>query len=62
MKIKVNTEAAIVYTIRECLKLNNRYCPCLIEINEDTKCLCKAFREQTTPGPCHCGLYVKEEE
>ena len=31
-----------------------------IHKTSDTKCMCKAFREQTTPGPCHCGLYVKE--
>lgn len=36
--------------------------PCLVHMQKtpDTKRMRKAFREQTTPGPCHCGLYVKE--
>jgi ferredoxin-thioredoxin reductase catalytic subunit len=27
--------------------------------NPDTKCMCKAFREQEESGVCHCGLYKK---
>lgn len=46
--------------IREKLKDNDGYCPCAVTKSVDTKCMCKAFREQTTPGECHCGLYVKE--
>ena len=38
---------------------NDGYCPCLIEQNADTKCMCKDFREQTEPGPCHCGRFEK---
>ena len=34
------------------------YCPCRLERNEDTRCMCKEFREQEKGG-CHCGLYVK---
>ena len=41
------------------LKNNDGYCPCRIEHNPDTKCMCKQFREQTEPGTCHCGLYEK---
>ena len=36
------------------------YCPCRLTKSEDTKCPCKEFREQTEPGECHCGLFVKE--
>ena len=32
----------------------------LIEKNEDTKCMCKEFREMAS-GTCHCGLYTKTE-
>lgn len=41
---------------------NDGYCPCLIEQSEDTKCPCKAFREQTESGLCHCGRYEKIKE
>lgn len=39
---------------------NGGYCPCAIDKNADTKCMCKEFREQKTLGVCHCGLYRKE--
>jgi hypothetical protein len=39
---------------------NDGYCPCLIEKNEDTKCICKEFREQGV-GLCRCGRYEKVE-
>ena len=45
--------------IRELVKANDGYCPCAIERNPDTKCICKAFREQTEPGECHCGRFAK---
>ena len=48
--------------IKELVAENNGYCPCLVQKNEDTKCMCKDFREQTTPGPCHCGRFEKMEE
>lgn len=40
---------------------NDGYCPCLLWRDPDTKCMCKAFREQTEPGPCHCGRFEKVE-
>ena len=46
--------------MRAALEQNGGYCPCAIEKSEDTKCMCKDFREQES-GECHCGLYVKEE-
>ena len=59
MKIKrLHTEEAeIAY---EAMRQNEGYCPCKIVKNEDTKCICKEFIEQGL-GPCHCGLYIKEE-
>ena len=47
-------------SIRTLVEQNNGYCPCLVQKNEDTKCMCKDFREQTTPGPCHCGRFEKK--
>lgn len=40
------------------VKANDGYCPCMIEKDEDTKCMCKVAREE---GICVCGLYVKKE-
>ena len=57
MKIRI-AEASV----RELVKQNKGYCPCAVEKNDDTECMCKDFREQTTPGLCHCGLYEKYEE
>ena len=37
---------------------NNGYCPCAIWQTEDTKCMCKEFREQES-GQCHCGRFEK---
>lgn len=46
--------------IEEALKNNNGYCPCKLQKSDDTKCICKEFRESTEVGNCHCGLYHKE--
>jgi hypothetical protein len=45
--------------ITEAVTINDNYCPCLSYKNEDTKCMCKAFREQEESGFCHCGRYYK---
>ena len=54
--IEVNKE------LRKLVAENDGYCPCLVHKNEDTKCMCKDFREQTTPGLCHCGRFEKVED
>lgn len=59
--IKVNKNKKLVAEIRQRIKDNNGYCPCRLLKNEDTKCMCKEFREQEE-GECHCGLYVKIKE
>ena len=61
MKIKLNEDKEIVKAIQDGLKKNDGYCPCRIEKNPATKCMCKDFREQKELGECHCGLYIKEE-
>lgn len=61
MKITTNPDKEYVKEIREKLKANNGYCPCRIRKTEDTKCMCKEFRdmmERNESGTCHCGLYV----
>ena len=59
MKIKLSEDKELVSAIREGLKKTGGYCPCRLSKNEDTKCPCKEFREQTEPGECHCGLFEK---
>lgn len=58
MSITINPNTEHVQKIKEALKKNNGYCPCRLVKNEDTKCMCKEFREQES-GICHCGLYIK---
>ena len=59
--IKLNENKELVEMIQKQLKENSGYCPCSLFQNEDTKCMCKEFREQTE-GECHCGLYIKIKE
>ncbi len=60
LKITYNTDKQLVDEILDKLDKNNGYCPCKLEKNESTKCMCKEFREQKE-GYCHCGLYIKED-
>lgn len=46
--------------IAELVKQNDGYCPCAIQKNEDTKCICKEFREMES-GVCYCGRFEKYE-
>ena len=59
MKIVVNSDKDFVADVRARLRANDGYCPCRLTKTEDTKCICKEFREQTNEGECHCGLYIK---
>lgn len=59
LKIITNPDINKYNKISEAVKENDGYCPCLIERNEDTKCVCKDFKEQYSEGECHCGRYIK---
>ena len=65
MAIKLNPDKEKVALIREGLKKKNGYCPCRLEQTEDTKCICKEFKEQMADpdfeGFCHCMLYYKSK-
>ena len=37
---------------------NSGYCPCKVDKNDNTKCMCLEFRNQPS-GECSCGLYIK---
>lgn len=63
MKIKMNPDREFAEQIRKALRENNGFCPCSLVKNEDTKCMCKEFRQQierNEPGYCHCGLWYAE--
>ena len=56
--IRLNPDREEVERIRRAVQENDGYCPCRLVHTEDTKCMCKNFREQNI-GFCHCGLYEK---
>lgn len=56
--IKINPDTEMAKLAREMLKENDGYCPCALDKNEDTKCMCKYFRELES-GMCNCGLFIK---
>ena len=66
MAVKLNENKEIVASVREGLKKTGGYCPCRLEKSEDTKCICKEFREQMADpdfeGYCHCMLYYKTKD
>ena len=66
MPIRLNEDKEIVKVVKEGLKKRGGYCPCRREDSEDTKCICREFREQMNDpdfeGYCHCMLYYKEKE
>lgn len=62
----MNEDRDLVEKVQEGLRAKNGYCPCVIPMNEDTKCMCRDFREKIADpdfeGYCHCMLYYKEKE
>ena len=66
MKIELNPDTEIVNTIKEGLKRTGGYCPCRREKTDDTRCMCKEFKEQIAnpdfEGFCHCMLYYKQKQ
>lgn len=42
---------------------NDGFCPCLVQKTEETKCMCKEFRDQIDNGIsgfCRCGRFYNE--
>ena len=66
MKITLNPDPEIVRTVKEGLQAKGGYCPCRLQKTEDTKCMCREFREQIADpafeGYCHCMLYYKSNK
>ena len=65
MKITLNQDPEIVAAVKEGLKQSGGFCPCRLQRTEDTKCMCREFREQIEDpefeGYCHCLLYYKSK-
>ena len=56
--VTINPDKDFVKEMTEALKANEGYCPCSMVKNDDTKCICKEFRDMNH-GTCRCGLYSK---
>jgi len=64
IKIIQNPNTEYTKEIKKKLTDNNGYCPCKIVKTDDTKCMCREFRdmiESGATGECHCGLYIITE-
>lgn len=58
-KIFPSPDKELKKELDEAIKINEGYCCCATVKNDDTKCPCKEFREQTDVDFCHCGRFYK---
>ncbi len=61
-KINKNPNEQEFAEISEAVAENDGYCPCLLNKDENTKCMCKDFRDSEEVDFCHCGRYYKTKE
>lgn len=60
MKIHINRNRELAEEAYRQVVANEGYCPCALYHTEDTKCMCKDFRDKIKNGyigECNCGLY-----
>ena len=57
--IKQNPYEEELAEIVEAVDANDGYCPCALTKDDDTKCMCKDFRDSKDTDFCHCGRYYK---
>lgn len=64
MKISRYANEETACSIREAIRAADGHCPCVLEQFrcEDTKCMCKEFRDAPKGTVCNCGLYIKVED
>lgn len=64
MRVETIKDKDKALIIQAKIRANNGYCPCVPSFahNDDTMCMCRAFREAPVGTTCHCGLYIKVEE
>ena len=61
IQIKQTEDKELLAEILKQLKENDHYCPCALTQTQETKCMCKSFRDQVErqePGECACGRYI----
>lgn len=62
MKVEVNSDKSIKNTVISGLRLNDGYCPCVLDSKNkpEYKCWCEDFRKNVPVGEfCHCMLFKK---
>lgn len=57
--IKQNPNEDALKEIVEAVDANEGYCPCALTKEDDTKCMCKEFRDSQDTDFCHCGRFYK---
>lgn len=64
MKISRYADEETASSIRAAIRACNGHCPCVLEQYrcDDTKCMCKEFRDSSKGTVCNCGLYIKTED
>ena len=65
IKIIKNPDDKYTKEIQKKLNENNGFCPCRLIKNDETKCMCKEFRDSVKrgeTGECHCGLFIAVKE
>lgn len=58
-RYKQNPDKEFYDNITLKVQQNGGYCPCELIKTDETKCMCKAFKEQQTEGFCHCRRFYK---
>ena len=61
LKIIPNPDKEFYDKITQKVKDNEGYCPCMLQKDDNSRCVCRAFREQEVEGFCHCKRYQKVE-
>ena len=65
MRAHMTNDEEIKQYVKQGLKENDWYCPCVVgsKGKPEYKCMCEDFRINVVVGqPCHCGLYIKAEQ
>lgn len=61
LKIIPNSDKKTYDLITSQIKENDGYCACRLVRDQNTKCICSDFKNQTTEGFCYCGRFQKVE-
>ena len=59
-KIVLNDDLELVAEVNRQLQETRGYCPCALEWNDSTRCICSAFKEsllREEEVECNCGKY-----